>query len=331
MKRPTIVIVLFTALVSFYGCSGDKPLRLSKVSNCITIEIETIAGESGRRNCSKLMKEAVRVFDQRMSLGFGENSVIKTLNAEREAKDLPDEMTEFFERIDQLRQKTNNAWHPATGKIHELWESLDGDLSDSAAQDLSLSCVQTLSSGIRLPGGGKAILHGEGNLALNYALLGWAVDGAAQVLLNGKIPAAFIEAAGVYRFWGQPAPGNHWTFEVKALPDTTIYHLTPDAGGVCRLIDGSMATDSENSIELNRYNPETGLPADYLSSLTAWAPDAISACVYTEAMNVMNKVDMLRWAESHNSVSVFIIDNDLTGAVAESDSRMSAWVSMYLP
>ncbi|NQU04689.1 MAG: hypothetical protein HQ568_01250 [Calditrichaeota bacterium] len=68
-----------------------------------------------------------------------------------------------------------------------------------------------------------------------------------------------------------------------------------------------------------------------MSSLTAWAPDAISACVYTEAMNVMNKVDMLRWAESHNSVSVFIIDNDLTGAVAESDSRMSAWVSMYLP
>jgi thiamine biosynthesis lipoprotein len=332
MQRRIVLLVLISASVIFYGCSSDKPLKISKESNGVTIEIETVAGELGRGKCTKLMKEAANVFDQRMSLGFAENSIIKKLNTEREVSDLPEEMTEFFEHIDQLRQRTNKAWYPATGKIHELWESLSGDLTEPALEDISIACEQALNTGIELPGGGKAILQGSGNLALDYVLLGWSVDGAAEFLMKENIPGAFIKAGDVYRFWGQPTLDSLWTFRIKAFPDTSIYELTPEAGGICSIINYKTSTDYKDTLSLNIYNPQTGFPAQNgLSSLTAWAPDAISACVYAEAMNVMSRVDMLLWANKYDSVSVFIIHDDYEGAVAESDNSMSPWVSMYLP
>ncbi|MCF7809390.1 FAD:protein FMN transferase [bacterium] len=332
MQRKIIIFVLISALVICYGCGSDKPLKITKESAGVTVEIETVAGELGRGECSKLMKKAADVFDQRIKLGFGKNNVIEKLNTEREVSDIPDEMIEFFERIDQLRQRTNKAWYPATGKIHESWNSLDSDALEPLPEDLSIACVQAQSTGIRLPMGNKAILHGEGLLSLDYALVGWSVDGAAEVLKVGGVPAAFIKAGEVYRFWGQPAMDSLWTFRIIAFPDTSIYELIPDAGGLCRIINYDTSIDYKDILNLNEYNPQTGYPAvNELTSLSAWGSDAISACIYAEAANVMSRLEMLKWANEHDSVSVFIIHDDLEGAVAESDNRMSPWVSMYLP
>lgn len=324
-----ICLISIILLVSC-GCSSDKSLTATRTSYGCTITIEAVTGQLSPGKASRLLDEAIKVFDKRLGLIYGEDSIIQELNRERGPMEIPVELCALFSTIEKLRGKTKDHWHPFLGEVRQLWQSEDDVESTRFTDSLSVLVEAALNTKINLDENTIAI-EGQGDLYIEGIALGWAVDEAAEVMLNGGVEAAFIKADGVYRFWGQPDPEERWLIEIKADPDTMIYHIKPDAGGICEIEPGKTVVDSMGIRWHNIIDPLSGNLVEGPVRLIAWAADALSSCILAETMYAMGRDRVFLWADRQDSVNVFILRPDSFGFIGESNNRMSPWISTYLP
>ncbi len=303
-------IITFAILTGLCGCDGDKPLSLKRSSNEYTIEIQMIQGSLERSECTRLMKAGADAFSVRLDLALGEDSLIEKLNRERGPMEVSPELRAFLARVKDLKAEINNV----EAQLLDIRQRLPGtdssEVKSSPTEEVSASEVRIVLDG------DSVTLEGKGILELGSAVVGWAIDGAAQVMLDGGVEAAFITTGDITRLWGQPDPERKWDLTVKASPDdSTEYRFSPEAGGLYRFDQGE---------------EESGTDRD-LINLVVWAPDAMCACVFGETLYTMERGDLLRCVQMMESVGVFFIRMEGSEMIAESDFRMSSWVSMHMP
>ncbi len=336
--------IMFALAVSLVllSCGGDEPMSLNRETEGYHFTVKAIESRISQGECSNLMERAFEVFKNRIEMIERDNGTLKKLNSERVSVEVPVDLYGLLSEVESFHTATENLWDARIGGLRELW-GIDSVRCRSPADDSTTALTpgsEELDSAlqaaqqtvIELLDGNRVSLKGDGMLYFGRVALGWAVDGAAQVMIEGGVGAGSVEVDGIHRLWGKTSPESNHVMTVRPLlNDSTIYSIAADPGGLCSIYLRDVEAEIDGEELTGLINPLTGMPAPGYLNLTVWAPNATAACLYAEAMYVMKPGLLMRWVEMNDSVSVFVVKDDAVGMFAETDSRMDNWVTLNLP
>lgn len=148
-------------------------------------------------------------------------------------------------------------------------------------------------------------------MSLGGIAKGYAVDAAARILGEAKVPAFFVQAGGDLYVRGtkpdgapfkvgvrDPRGGPTDFFAMLAVQD----HAFSTAGDYER----SFVKDGKRYHHI--IDPRTGYPADACRSVTVWAPDAFTADAIDDAVFILGPEKGLALVESIDGVGAVIVD-----------------------
>jgi len=183
---------------------------------------------------------------------------------------------------------------PARGDVERARKLIDWR---SVTLDREASTVKLRRPGMRMSLGGIA--------------KGYAVDAAARILGEGKVPAFFVQAGGDLYVRGTKPDGAPFKVGVRdPRGGPTDFFAT------LAVQDHAFSTagDYERSFiqDGRRYHhiidPRTGYPADACRSVTVWAPDAFTADAIDDAVFILGPEKGMALVESIDGVGAVIVD-----------------------
>jgi len=320
-KMSTFLIFILLA-----GCGNSNLVELEKEFDGYQLTIKASPGSIGKVECTNLMKNAAEVFKQSVGASGEVNSIIEKLNNERGPLKVSDDIYRLLGRVNELQGKSDGYWNPFLGEVRRLWGLNESTPSFPSTDSLEQAINRASNTRLKLSGNNQVELEGSGNLFLGRAVLGWALDEAAAVMIDGGVEAGLLEADGVHRHWGEPSADSKWSIIISALPnDSSEYKIESDAGGICEI--NLREFNTEGRIITDVIYPFDGEPLEGMINLSVWAPDAMQACIFGETMYAMDRLEMLHWSDELEDVGVFFIRQDDIGVIGETNMRMSPWIS----
>lgn len=264
----------FTALDTFFEVS---------IHGCDPAEAEKIF--AAMRDCARDMEKKYSVHI--------EDSLISRINggAGKDPVEVDDETGKLLLRSLEIEKASGGLFTPAILPLTSLWDmSTKGDCrehspSESAfllPQEDQIAKARELSGRnlvkvVETPTGGLAVELAPGSgIDLGGIAKGRVIDACAALLGRGGL-AGIVNAGGDMTLVGRKNEGN-WRIGVKNPRG-------PGLSAVIELAEGSVATSGDYErffdIQGRRYHhiidPATGWPAGGLASVTAAAPDAVTA------------------------------------------------------
>lgn len=163
---------------------------------------------------------------------------------------------------------------------------------------------------------------------MNGIAQGYSVDQIAGLLEKAGIQNYLVELGGEIRIKGRKKPSNE-LFQVGIeSPETNDWGLHPLQRHL-RVSEGAITTSGSyrNYYESNGQNithiihPQTGQPVrNELISVTVWAPDALTADAYDNALMLMGLEEAMTFVESKMNIAAFFIYRDREGKIREAVS-----------
>ncbi len=311
------------------GCSGENIIYKSDTAGKYTINVEIVPGTDGNKY-SGLIKKALTLFKSRVKLISDQEAELARLNRDRGPQPMSQDFKELLTLTIELSEITGGNWSPYMGKPRELWQFDASEPTTPSASFLYEAVEQSQNTQLKLHAADKAQLTGNGTLYLDNLAIGWAIDGAADILIKGGVESGKISVGHISRFWGSPQD-SAWSFLISShAPDSTKYKITPTNGAIA-IID--LETDGFIHREKMHYeilSPESGLPISEPLGCAVWAPKAAEASAYVEAIALMGLTEGFKWVELHEDISaMYLFPTGGTYAI-HMDPLMSPWVTTVL-
>ncbi len=146
-------------------------------------------------------------------------------------------------------------------------------------------------------------------LDLSGVAKGWAVDRAAEEMMESGAAAGLVEAGGEVRCWGGDLRGKPWVLAIAHPGGDGIW-------GTFELERGSVAT-SGNYVQKFEYegvefshilDPTTGKPADGPASVTVLASDCAAADAWATALMTLPAEEALSLVNANDELECYILD-----------------------
>lgn len=318
------IIIIFLA-----GCSSKKIITDSEIIGGYTIKLEIVPDFDGN-NYSDLRKKALSTFKSRINFVSDPEAELARLNRDRGPQPMSQDFKELMTEVLRLCDITEGFCDPYMGKPRELWQFDASEPTTPSASLLYSAVEQAQNTELLLQTGDKAQLTGEGILYLGNVVVGWAIDGAADVLIRGGVDSGKISVGNLARFWGSPTD-SAWAFLMNSpTEDSSKFKISPAAGALTMLdleTDGFM---HQEKLHYKILNPDNGLPIPEPLSCAAWAPTAAEAAAYVEAIAIMGLTDGFEWVERNENVSaMYFFPANGTYAVTM-NNQMTSWVTTVL-
>jgi len=308
------------------GCGGSKQVELKRTVGNYKLIIKAVPDGMEASQCDKLIENAADTFKKRLDAISGTTSVVDEINFKRDSVHVSPDVYGLLAKISDLTITTGGRWNPFLGELRKLWGIGETTRSQPNSDTLEAAFNRAMNTKLILLGEDRVGLTGSGSLYIGRAAVGWALDEAAGMMLNGGVESGFLVADGVYRYWGTPSDRDKWRVDVNALPtDSAAYVIETDAGGLCEINLRDLS--SEGNVIINIIYPFDGELQEGMINLTVWTPDAMQACILAETMYSMDRLQILEWSEAMPEVGVFFIQHQEIGVIGEANSRMSGWVS----
>jgi thiamine biosynthesis lipoprotein len=160
---------------------------------------------------------------------------------------------------------------------------------------------------------------------VNGIAQGYSVDVVAGFLESRGINNYLVEVGGEIRVKGRKQPaGERFTIGVERpgsdeLDEPTVKkRLRVDQGGVTTSGNYRKFYTSGKKIISHLIEPRTGFPIqNEMISVTIWAPDAITADGYDNALMAMGLQKALRFMQQHKGMEAYFIYRKADGSVAD--------------
>jgi len=316
------------------GCGPDGVISRDGKILDVPYEISIFA-KSGSSRARSLASDAIDVMEKRFKALQPDRGEIGRLNEDRSISDLSSEVAAALAFADSMRIATRGTYDYRQGALKKLWRLVDRKPTPPAPVELASALAKSLELSLTVEGN-RATLSGEGTIDLGDVAAGFAVDGAAQVLIDGGISCAQVKLGNVTRIWG--AKDNDtvkWRMEFPPPPpeDSIWYVLTPPDGALCsysKAIDGFEYLDRQYP---RLIDPRDGLPSDSAITVASWAPDGASAGALGQALFVMGRRLAFEWLLPDERYGIFIIHHlpkeNIT--VAETSIQMVGCLTDSLP
>jgi len=287
MKR---IFALILALVLLLCGCESKPQEHT-VFCMDTIMDFKIWGKDAHEACMKLGVE-LQGLEYRWS-AHSEHSILAELNKGKELGFGP-ESAEVFGRIEEIRQLTNEAFHPQMKSLSEAWGFYNEQHRVPSQAEINAAMA-------------------DPQWDLGGALKGYAGQKCVALLDDLKIDRALLNLGGNVQTYGEKPNGTPWQVGIQ----------NPDGGDYIGIVSvtGTMAIvtsgDYQRYFEKDgvRYHhildPETGYPANSgLRSVTVICEDGLTADCLSTALFVMGLEKASEfWRESDDFEAVFITED----------------------
>ena len=329
--RPGRALFL-TSLILATGCAEQAPLQKTLTAAGITVKIEMVPGQLGRRACSRLMNSAADTLQQRLKLFLGKENEIERLNRERGPVEVSSSTYALLKLAEGLTHFTDGAWDARSGEVRKLWEFSENEPSSPDTVSLAKAVEKSQGTKIHLIEDDKVSLEGEGTFYLRRLAIGRSLDEAAGLMIEGGVAAGMLSADGIYRTWGRPDPVKEWFVIIQnPAKDSLQYRIDLIEGGLCHIGLRRVGVEGEYKNDFDLLDPRTGQPPEETIGIAAWATSSATAASFAEAMAVMGRVEALKWIAGCDTIAAFFITDEASGYRVESDPLMARRVNTYLP
>lgn len=332
MKTYTALGIICILSLAIAGCSTDSKLEKVFDVDGVSFNLVLITAGSDLSDPSRLMSDAKKTIVNRLKLIQGEDSELSVLNRERGPMTVSTDFYSFLEIVNRLMTDSENTWEPRVGVLRSLWGLDSGQLAQPDVNDLKEAVASIPLTRINLNDNNQVHLTGEAVLDLARIGIAWAVDGAADVLIEGGARSGKVTAEDIYRIWSDPADNERWSVIIKApFEDTQSYRIEPEAGGVCVIDLNRIALDIDDRKLPLIFDPASGMLSEASVGVTVWDLTAVEATAYAEGAFVLGRDDAMAWISAKENAALFIFYKYEYGYASEADPRMAQWLNAYLP
>ncbi len=327
-----LVFVLFIGMLSA-GCGSDGTIVLKGKILDSPYEIEVHHDSIAREIAVELASQAEKNLEERYKLIAYNGDFMETLNEERSAQ-APAEFEQIAALALTVYNTTEGAYDYRLGGVRELWKFYNRKPKPPEPAELAVALADAQSTTLEVSGG-KATIHGRGNIDFGMLAEGSAVDYAAGVLLAGGITKGEVSLGKTSRIWGgKSEEKNLWEFALPPLPKDSIYKIiTPPDGAFATLHPSNDGFEYNGHLRARILDPFTGFPSDSAVASVGWADQAAIAGAYTEAFFVMGRRIVFTWINSHQPAGAYLIyiNPQDGGMLGETDAHLAECVADSLP
>jgi len=222
-----------------------------------------------------------------------------------------------FENISlalEVGRQTSGAFDITVAPLLDVWGFGTGNTEVPSEQRLTKALALVDYRQVRLVEQGRQVsLENEGmQLDLGGIAKGFIVDRAVEVLRAAGISSGTVDAGGDIRTIGSKPDGSPWRIGIRHPRERR------ELVAVVELRDQAIVTSGDYerffAVGEQRYhhllNPQTGMPARGVTSVTVVAPDAFAADAYSTAVFVMGLERGMAFVEALPGVEAIIITED---------------------
>lgn len=313
-----ILLVLFIIYMVRSGGLPGGPKRLARTEFLMSTVVETIiyttnvkAGEQALTNASFAAVSLEAILDRHRA-----DSEITAIN-NLAGKEPVSVSADTFKNISlalEVSLLSSGAFDLTVAPLLELWGFGTGNTVVPSEQDLAKVLPLVDYRRVRLAEDGMQVfLENEGmKLDLGGIAKGFIVDRAVEVLQAAGVSSGTVDAGGDIRAIGSKPDGSPWRIGIRHPRERRELVAIVDIRNQAIVTSG----DYERffTAEGQRYHhlldPQTGMPARGVTSVTIMAPDAFTADAYSTAVFVMGLERGMALVESLPGVEAIIITED---------------------
>lgn len=162
---------------------------------------------------------------------------------------------------------------------------------------------------------------------VNGIAQGYSVDQMADLLQNRGIQDFVVELGGEIRVLGRHPSGEPMKIGIETPADEHSFEpyvqktIALDRGAITTSGNYRKVYEWQGKQIHHLIDPSTGYPANNeLLSVTVYAPDAITADAYDNALMLMGLKEALRFVDSHPGIAAHFIFRDANGNIADTAS-----------
>ena len=219
---------------------------------------------------------------------------------------LQPDLCRLLVELDEWRIGTGGTFDPGIGALTTAW-GIHEDGRTPTPRELQTARAR---SGLRLfdidRQRCRVTRRGEATIDVGAFGKGEALDRARAVL--NALPW-MIDFGGQVSVGGAASGGKAWSVRIAHPVDRSRSIMS------VQLKSGSLSTSagSEHDVRVNGVrighilDPRTGVPAPYRGSVVVWHERALVADILSTALHVMGPREGMKWAESHDVATAFLI------------------------
>lgn len=313
-----VLLVLFIVSMVRSGGLLGGPKRLVRTEFLMNTVVETIiytantkAGEQALSAASEAAARLAAILDRHRA-----GSEVAMINAQA-GKGPVIVSADTFANISlalEVGRLTSGAFDLTVAPLLELWGFGTGNAVVPSEQQLAKGLPLVDYQRVRLVEEGMQVfLEAEGmQLDLGGIAKGYIVDRAVEVLRAAGVSSGTVDAGGDIRAIGSKPDGSPWRIGIRHPRERR------KLVAIVELRDKAIVTSGDYerffTVGEQRYHhlldPQTGMPARGVTSVTVVAPDAFTADAYSTAVFVMGRERGMALVESLPEVEAIIITED---------------------
>lgn len=320
-----LAVCLFSSFISNLGKNEKHKFQINGYAQGTSYQLTYYHNDE--RIKKPTIDSLLSGIDSSMSI-YKSYSTISKFNASEKGLIIEPGFRKVVEKSLAINKETNGIFDITVGPLVAAW-GFGNKAIDSYPDSNEITTIKSCIGSDLLYLTGN-FLHKRKpcvNIDVNGIAQGYSVDVIADYLEEQSIDAYVVEIGGELRIKGKKADGSSMRIGIEGPAEDdgepVIRHIAGiDQGAITT--SGNYRKFRENGSRkiTHLIDPRTGYPLDNeLISVTLYAPDAITADGYDNALMAMHVEEALAFVEQHPSLEAYLIYHDKEGRVVDTMSN----------
>lgn len=308
------IIPLLIILFSLFSCQNNNEAKYYKINGFAQGTTYSVIYK-GNNDYRLEIDSILKAFDESLST-YKENSIISRINKNDTAIKTDKLFRVFFEKSEEIWQKTNGDFDITVSPIVNIWGFGFTNRLDDISQHIIDSLLQYIGmEGVSIVN--NRVIKNNPNIMLdgNAIAQGYSVDIVADFLKENGVINYLVEIGGELKAEGVNAKLEAWKIGIdKPIEDTLA--INRELKAILQLKNKALATSGNYRKFYNKngqkyshtINPKTGYPVNHnLLSATVLTDDCISADAYATAFMVMGYDKAIQFVNENKDIEIYLI------------------------
>ncbi|NLL58926.1 MAG: FAD:protein FMN transferase [Firmicutes bacterium] len=212
----------------------------------------------------------------------------------------------------EIAELSSGAFDPTVGPLVDLWGWGTEKLKVPSAEEINAVLPLVNYKAVKIDKDNSTIFLAEPGMKLDLGGIakGFIVDRGREIAQQFSVKALFVNAGGDIGIMGKKPSGEKWRVAVQSPRDPQKWAAILEIEEGCVATSGDYERFFEEGGEIYHHilDPEKGIPAGDLSSVTIVASESMLSDALSTAVFVLGKDKGMQLLESLKGIDGLVID-----------------------